>query len=161
MKATVERHTVRLLVLDSGGRILLMKCDDPSVPGRASLFWATLGGGINSGEDVRSAALREAREETGHAVRLGPEVWYGEHILEVSGVPTRFRERFFVAFLDAASVSREGWTEAERRVIRGMRWWTSDELNVTDEIIFPAVMKELLPEITQGNIPRSPICIEL
>lgn len=148
-----ERRTVRLLILDAAGRILLMKCDDPSILGRDPVFWATLGGGLEPGEDIRSAALREAREETGHAVVLGPEVWYGEHVLAVNGAPTLFRERFIVAFLDAGKLSSAGWSKAERKVIREMRWWTVDELCATDDVVFPAVMKDLLPEIVAGEYP--------
>ena len=112
-----ERLTVRLLLLDGADRLLLMKCDDPTVADPAAagpaVFWATLGGEIEPGESVMSAARREGREETGQDLRFGPAVWYGEQVLLMKGRPTLFKETFVVAFPVEDAISDSGWTEWE------------------------------------------------
>ena len=52
----------------SGPRFLLLKTQ----PARGA-FWQPVTGGVEEGEDVESAALREAIEETGFHFRSGPE----------------------------------------------------------------------------------------
>lgn len=59
-----------------GDRLLLVKRAAP--PG--SGLWAVPGGKVRLGERLAEAAVREAREETGLEVDLGPVVWVGESI---------------------------------------------------------------------------------
>lgn len=58
------RHAVRVLLLDERDRVLLFRGEEPDT-GRA--FWFPAGGGLEEGEDVQSAAVREVTEETGLA----------------------------------------------------------------------------------------------
>lgn len=160
-----ERKTARLLLLGPDKRILLVKFHDeaiskPDAPD-TSVFWATVGGKLEPGENVMAAAAREAREETGHTIRLGPKVWYGEQVLHMKGAPTLFKETFVVAFLDHSEVSETGWSDAEKNVIKEMRWWTLDDLVRTGETVYPAVMKELLPPILAGDYPVGVLRIDL
>lgn len=57
--------SVAVLPRDEGGRILLVRLADT---GR----WATIGGAVEIDEDPRDAAVREAKEEAGVVVELGP-----------------------------------------------------------------------------------------
>lgn len=125
------------------------------------MFWATVGGKLEPGEDVMAAAIREAREEIGRTIRLGPTVWYGEQVLHFEGAPTLFKETFIVAFLDSFEVTQTGWSDVEKNVIKEMRWWTLDDLVRTDETVYPAVMKELLPPILAGDYPTAVLRINL
>jgi ADP-ribose pyrophosphatase YjhB (NUDIX family) len=56
--------TVDLIIRDRQGRVVLVKRRNPP-PG-----WALPGGFVDLGEDLESAALREAREETSLSVAL-------------------------------------------------------------------------------------------
>jgi 8-oxo-dGTP pyrophosphatase MutT (NUDIX family) len=56
---------VRIAVYDTEGRVLLVR--HSYVPG-----WYFPGGGVDAGETAEAAAIRELREETGHAAREAP-----------------------------------------------------------------------------------------
>ncbi|HEX6197339.1 MAG TPA: NUDIX domain-containing protein, partial [Jiangellaceae bacterium] len=55
-----ERDSARVVIVDGDRRVLLMRASK----GERS-WWFTVGGGIGAGEDERTAAVREAYEETG------------------------------------------------------------------------------------------------
>jgi 8-oxo-dGTP diphosphatase len=61
---------VGAVVLDPRGRLLLIRRGNE--PGRG--LWSVPGGRVEPGESVAAAVEREVREETGLAVRAGPEV---------------------------------------------------------------------------------------
>jgi hypothetical protein len=52
------------------------------------------------------------------------------------------------------AISREGWTELERQVMRSHRWWSVAELLATTERVFPAdfgsLVEQFLRDGTQG-----------
>jgi 8-oxo-dGTP pyrophosphatase MutT (NUDIX family) len=73
----VERDSVRLVVNDSGGRILLFHARDVTDPALGD-WWELPGGGIDAGETYLDTALRELREETGIVAdvrQVGPPIW--------------------------------------------------------------------------------------
>ena len=151
--------SARLLPLDDTGRILLAKYLDDRLE-LDQPFWATIGGSVESGETLAEAAIREAKEETGLDVELGPAVWYAEHDFKIAGTLYRFRETFFVARLPDSALSRDGWEPQERKFMKEMRWWTLDEIMNTHELLFPTSLAYHLPRLIRGDYPEKPITIE-
>lgn len=162
----LTRKTARALLFDKQGRLLLVHMHDPNVAAAngevlRDAYWVTIGGEIDAGEDISTAILREIAEETGHkSIRLGPPVWYVEHVLNVRGEPRLFQETFVLAFTDDEALSDAAWTEDERRVIKRLKWWDADELYASRDLFFPTSLKENLLPIFDGIYPAAVLLIE-
>jgi hypothetical protein len=63
----------------------------------------------------------------------------GEHVMA--------DERFFLVKADGDALSRERWTELERKVMTEHRWWSRAELAETREVVFPENLLEMLPPL--------------
>ena len=95
------RPTARVVVLDPSGRVLLLgaRLTDPAVPPGDVLFWYTPGGGVEDGESLRGAAVRELTEEIGLVVApedLEGPVWLRRHVGPFGDQDYDSRETFFV-----------------------------------------------------------------
>src|SRR3984885_7704999 len=89
------RRAARVLLLDPEDRVLLMRYDDGPPNGH---HWTTPGGGLNDGEDYRSAALRELEEETGwDDVTLLDEVDRRSFDMDYGGRMVHQYERLYLA----------------------------------------------------------------
>ena len=131
------RHAGRVIVLDPGDRVLLLRYDDELPNGR---HWTTPGGGLDPGEDYAAAAVRELAEETGWTdMALLREVDQRSLTMEYAGRLVRQHERTSWP----APTSRPGrwvtWPQMHAADgIAAWRWWTLAELDSTAEVIWPA-----------------------
>lgn len=149
-----ERITVRVLLFDPDGRILLMKGRLPNRPLNSGV-WFTVGGGADPGETLEACACREIAEETGFTeITLGPAVWRrtapgmlpdGERVMQI--------ETYMVAWVPAGEPVRDNWEAHEHDLVDDMRWWTLEALATCGERVFPERMLELLPEVAAGRYP--------
>jgi len=141
-----QRNAARLLVINPANEVLLFRFQHKGDALDGRDYWATPGGGLEDGESFQAAAIRELLEETGLYVEQ-----VGEHVAErsfqmmlPSGESVLSVERYFVVRTDAESLSRDGWTAEEARVMTQHKWWSVAELQDTGETVWPERLIEML-----------------
>jgi 8-oxo-dGTP pyrophosphatase MutT (NUDIX family) len=133
--AEVEREVrhrlcARVLPVNATGEVLLLHGWDPAAPG--SPYWFSVGGGVDAGESLADAAVRETREELGLAIEPGALVeigredvafdWGEWHLVQDQ---TYFAVRTDIA---ADDVHFRGLEPLEVGSIDEARWWDVDAL---------------------------------
>lgn len=133
------RRSARVVLLDPLGAVLLVKSGFRRPVDGVTSAWFVPGGGVESGETVRQAAVREIGEETGVSLSAEDLVYLGfaEGSGQVGELHGWMRDDVFVARVQSRAVSAQGLEEYERAAFQGHRWWLVEELQVTDELILP------------------------
>lgn len=137
------RHAGRVVLLDPGDRVLLMRYDDGPPNG---IHWSTPGGGLEPGEDYPTGAARELAEETGWTdITLLGEIFRRTHVMEHTDIIFRQVERFYLARTDVPRREIAGVDAMHASDgIAAWRWWSADELEASTEAIWPAELPALV-----------------
>jgi 8-oxo-dGTP diphosphatase len=107
------------VLLFDGERVLLVKRARPPQPGK----WTVPGGGVDVGETLEAAALRELREETGLSCTLGPVVEVLDRVVRDGDG----RVEFHYVILDFLGTMPAGELRCASDAAEA-RWVTLDEL---------------------------------
>ena len=145
-----RRLSARFLILNEAGHVLLFRFVHRKGPLAGQDFWATPGGGVEEGETLEQAAVRELMEETGlRRNDLGMEIARREVALQLpDGERAISDERYFVVRVAADALSWESWTDFEREVMVEHRWWSRQDLLETKATVWPENLVEMLDAVT-------------
>lgn len=142
--ANVERVAAKVLLVTAELDVLLFSSVDPGDPSRPG-HWFAVGGGVEHGETLEEAAVREVFEETGlRLFQVGSPLFTRHVAFDFEGDQYEQDETYFVAWVERFTPSTEGWTELEHRTVAGHRWWSVEELARTDATVYPEQLVELL-----------------
>ena len=135
------RQAGRAILRDETGRVLLIRFVLPNMT-----FWATPGGGVEPGESLHDAAMRELQEELGIAVALEGPIHTATGIFEFEGELIENTDHFFHGRW-SGTPRLSGVTANESAALTEARWWTVAELEAMEDAFFPrdlpAVMRRL------------------
>ena len=157
------RHSVRGVILDEGGRVLLCRFAIPE-PAGTVVVWAAPGGGVEPGETLLAALRRELLEEVGLVLRADPpHVWHQE-VVEPGHAPGYdgvINDYFLIR--TAAFPPRGSMSDAELagENIDGFRWWPLPEIAAYRgaDLFSPRALGTLLPALTAGGVPPAPLAL--
>ncbi len=127
------------MVLDSAGRVLLIRCVAMRRDGEFR-FWLTPGGEIEGGETPLEAARRELREELGLEVEVAGPVYTEATQFEHQGEMRDNVDFVFMARCEANAPALQGVTADEIELMKEIQWWTAEEIEAAlagGERIFP------------------------
>lgn len=150
-----HRKAARVLVINTQGKLLLIKGHDFSDPNHS--WWFTIGGGIKSSETSKQAACRELKEETGIAAvpkdLIGP-VLRRQVVLHFSALDARQDEEYFLYFLaqSCTQLKKQGWTGRERSLLDEIAWFGHQQLKdlAQRETVYPLGLAQMLANWENG-----------
>ncbi len=151
------RQAVRGLMIDPADRVLLVNIAFPD----GFDGWILPGGGIEDGESLREALIRELTEETGvPEVFVGPMVW--RQTTRHPGMgggrwDGQTNTTFLVpchAFEPTPAMTPE---ELAAEHVVGVRWWTVAEIErATTDVVKPDGLAELVARVLEHGAPAEP-----
>ena len=154
-----RRDTARVVLVGPDDCVLLFRHFLPAPWAREG--WLTPGGAIDPGETPAQAASRELAEETGHqftAVGIGAAVavdsgqWQAD-----DGTVVATTNWYFFARVATRHIDLSGQDDGERRDLLDHRWWSAADLRVTDDLVFPVGLADLLQRLITGDLPQHPV----
>jgi 8-oxo-dGTP pyrophosphatase MutT (NUDIX family) len=135
-----------MFVIDADNRVLLMH--ERRDIGSDRSHWITPGGGVEPGESLAQAAMREVYEETGLRLELdaAAEPMYVERVpFTLAGREIDQTNYYFLVRVPSGlPVEPAAHTEVEQLVVLGHRWWPLAELAASDVEREPVTMVELI-----------------
>lgn len=148
------REAVRAIVRSPDHRVLLVRFEFPG-----GTRWALPGGGLDPGEDHRTALRRELVEELGlESPAIGPHVWNRLHVIPF--INHKFdgqREQIHLVDVDDAFEPRPSltWPQLNAEYVFELRWWHIDQIEAATDLCFvPGPLGSLLRSLIDDGPPN-------
>jgi ADP-ribose pyrophosphatase YjhB (NUDIX family) len=143
------RAVARVLIMNEAGEVLLCHSRDGS-------FWVPPGGTVDPGETLAIAAVREAFEEAGLTVTLGPMVYLQEfrpkhrteHVIEVAFLARTPADRpADMERVKPLGPSERPWaawsiSDLDGGTVREVRWFSREAMEALTVPVRPAYVKD-------------------
>lgn len=142
-----ERKGARVVLLTPENRFLLFHFKYDGGPLAGTEYWGLPGGGVEEGESVGAAAVRELFEETGLRIAdAGPALAESTYDFRLStGEYVVQHDWYFLVRLEAEiPLFREGFTPEERQNMMEAAWWRLADLGRLGAPPAPADMEAVL-----------------
>ena len=146
-------QSTRILLFNAVNELLFMGAEDKNLTGadgNKGRFWFLVGGTLENGETFQAAAKRELTEETGLTdadVVWGAEIAEGVVHLKKNGQPLDIYQRFIIAKTEKDAVHLHNLDVWEQNAVKGLRWFSPEEIQISKEVIYPRVLKVYLPQV--------------
>lgn len=145
--------------MNTEGRVLLLLGND--LFRRNVQFWLSVGGGVERGETLAQAAVRELREEVGISVGpgdLGDPI--ATTVIEFASfgfLPVTQEQAYFALAVPDTTVSFAGQGRIERRTMVGHAWLSADAIAArTERLSDPDLPKLVKQAVSAALGPRLP-----
>ncbi len=147
----VGRVAGRVLVLDPSGRVLLLHTRQAAESEQTN--WVAPGGGVEADESVLDAAARELFEETGIVASFSPDTQVAAVERAVFAIGDWYLDQtdHYVVHRvenEVTDLDRSRWTQIERDIMLGWRWWSAAELRATAERFWPVDLPGILDRVS-------------
>ena len=96
------------------------------------------------------------RGRPANGVALEGPVWQRVAEFEFDGLGYRQSEVFFLARVDTHEVDTSGFDDLERRAMVGHRWWSIDEMDRSDDVIYPRRLPVEMRRLLADGLPETP-----
>ncbi len=153
------RRSAKVLLLDSADRLLLLHLHDP-VEAALGRWWELPGGGLEPGESQEQALAREVAEETGFVLdpaSVSPARWHRQATFRWFGRRRWQQETVHVARLAEGTVPGPlGRTDDEGAAVLEQRWWSLNDVAISDEAFYPRRLAELGALVLAGREVHEP-----
>lgn len=143
-----DRPAARLFVFDEHNRLLLFRYDWTVRDPKVATHWTTPGGALDAGETYEEAAQRELLEETGLNVTVSEAVFHRTAQFQMgSGEWVKAEERYYVVRTSCFEVPRELMVHPASTIKKSYRWWSVEELQKSEEIIYPEQLADVVAQL--------------
>jgi 8-oxo-dGTP diphosphatase len=138
------------MLFDEAGEILLIRFVVPREGGEF-VFWALPGGEIEVGETEAEAAAREVREELGLTLKIAGPVYCDSNQFLHQGEMQDNVDFLFRAECGRREPQLMGVTADELKIMKEIRWWSAEEIEASEERIFPENLAERMRELRRAS----------